>query len=120
VTAEEIREIEPSIERRDTDEGSVSFSPDINIKKFYVLREIAAQLAEMNAKPNPIKKMMEGFIEKFTPFLQGMMPAPPLPAGTIIEANGHYGVVQGDGSVMEIPEETALKLIAEAKERKPQ
>jgi hypothetical protein len=84
------------------------------------LCEIAAQLAEMNAKPNPMADVMKGFVEQFGPILKSMMPAPPPPAGTILEVNGHYGMVQADGSVLELEEEVALRLIAEAKERKPQ
>ena len=48
MTPDEIREIEPTIETRQTEDGPFQYSPDINQKKFEILREIAAQLAEGN------------------------------------------------------------------------
>jgi hypothetical protein len=113
VTANEIR----SLELPDP-HGSLSETKEH--MEFAILREIAAQLAELNAKPNPMEKLMEGFIQQFGPILKSMTPSPPPPAGTIIQAGDQYGVVQSDGSVLGIDEETALKLIAEQKDRKPQ
>jgi hypothetical protein len=48
VTPEEIRATQLTIVKRDTDDGPFEYAVDLNLRKFEMLREIAAQLAEHN------------------------------------------------------------------------
>lgn len=50
MTAAEIRAVKLKLEKRETEDGPLEFSPDLNLKKFEMLREIAAQLADLNAR----------------------------------------------------------------------
>jgi hypothetical protein len=100
-----------------------------------VLREIAAQLAELNAlhaEANARAKQEIADVQEFRKnslasqdqIKSLMQPPPQPPVGTIISApDGRYGIVMEGGYVRPIPEEEALRLIAEAeqaeKERKP-
>jgi hypothetical protein len=48
VTAEQIREVQLTVIKRETEDGPLEYAVDLNLRKFEMLREIAAQLAEQN------------------------------------------------------------------------
>lgn len=73
MNADEIRAVQLEVVTRETEDGPLQYAVDINLRKFEMLREIAAQLAEGNAKPNPMTDLMRDYIDKFVPLLQSMV-----------------------------------------------